>query len=62
VYLNCRIAFWHRKMRNLIKITDLPAADYMFYIGDLVEVDGDGWVSEDAALVLLTELNTAPIG
>ena len=49
-------------MRNLIKITDLPAADYMFYIGDLVEVDGDGWVSEDAALALITELNTAPIG
>jgi len=49
-------------MKNLIKITDLPAADYMFYIGDLVEVDGDGWVSEDAALALLTELNTASIG
>ena len=49
-------------MRNLIKITDLPAADYMFYIGDLVDVDGSGWVDEDAALALLTELNTAPIG
>ena len=46
-------------MRHLIKITDLPAADYMFYIGDLVEVDGSGWVDEDAALALLTELNTA---
>ena len=62
MYLNYRIAFCHRIMKNLIKITDLPAADYMFYIGDLVEVDGDGWVSEDAALALLTELNTAPIG
>ena len=59
MYPNYRIAFWHRIMRNLIKITDLPAADYMFYIGDLVEVDGDGWVDEDAALALLTELNTA---
>ena len=26
---------------------------------NLVEVDGDGWVDEDAALALLTELNTA---
>ena len=50
-------------MRNLKKLSDLPTMGYMFYVGDIVEVEGsnnlygDGWVAEDVALLLLAELN-----
>ncbi len=52
-------------MRNFKKLSDLPTMGYMFYIGDIVEVEGsnnlygDGWVAEDVALLLLAELNAA---
>ena len=29
----------------------------MYYIGDIVDVDGDGWVDEETAELLLLEYN-----
>tara|TARA_B100000073_G_scaffold224697_1_gene187202 strand:+ start:284 stop:421 length:138 start_codon:yes stop_codon:yes gene_type:complete len=37
--------------------TDLKQFEGMYYIGDIVDVDGDGWVDEETAELLLVEYN-----
>ena len=37
--------------------TDLKELDGMYYIGDIVDVEGDGWVDEETAELLLLEYN-----
>ena len=29
----------------------------MYYIGDIVDIDGDGWVDEETAELILVEYN-----
>ena len=43
--------------QNLLKLDDLMCHDDLYYIGDLVDVDGSGWVSKKEALDLLYNLN-----
>ena len=43
--------------QNLLKLNDLMCYDEMYYIGDIVDVDGSGWVSKEEALDLLNNLN-----
>jgi len=41
----------------LLKLSDLMELDGMYYVGDLVDMDGSGWVSEKEALDLIYNLN-----
>lgn len=43
--------------QNLLKLDDLMCYDEMYYVGDLVDMDGNGWVSKETALDLLYNLN-----
>jgi hypothetical protein len=43
--------------QNLLKLEDLMCYDDMYYIGDIVDVDGSGWVTKEVALDLLYQLN-----
>jgi hypothetical protein len=40
-----------------IELKDLECYDEMYYIGHLVDVDGDGWVSENTAQKVLDKIN-----
>ena len=37
--------------------TELKERDGMYYIGDIVDIDGDGWVDEATAELILVEYN-----
>ena len=37
--------------------TELKERDGMYYIGDIVDIDGDGWVDEESAELILVEYN-----
>tara|TARA_Y100000813_G_C23838173_1_gene200719 strand:+ start:189 stop:323 length:135 start_codon:yes stop_codon:yes gene_type:complete len=37
--------------------TELKEKDGMYYIGDIVDIDGDGWVDEETAELILVEYN-----
>jgi len=43
--------------QNLLKLDDLMCYDEMYYVGDLIDMDGSGWVSKEVALDLLYNLN-----
>ena len=34
---------------------ELKERDGMYYIGDIVDIDGDGWVDEETAELILVE-------
>lgn len=36
---------------------ELKERDGMYYIGDIVDIDGDGWVDEETAELILVEYN-----
>ena len=37
--------------------TELKERDGMYYIGDIVDIDGDGWVDEETTELILVEYN-----
>ena len=37
--------------------SDLKQYEAMYYIGDIVDIDGDGWVDEETAELILVEYN-----
>ena len=43
--------------QNMLKLNNLMCYDDLYYIGDIVDVDGSGWVSKKDALDLLNSLN-----
>ena len=43
--------------QNMLKLNNLMCYDDLYYIGDIVDVDGSGWVSKKEALDLLNNLN-----
>jgi len=40
-----------------MQLKDLEYYDEMYYIGHLVDVDGDGWVNEENAQKILDQIN-----
>ena len=46
-----------RNSENLIKLEDLMCYDDLYYVGDIVDMDGNGWVNKETALDLLYNLN-----
>ena len=43
--------------QHILKLSDLMCRDGLYYIGGIVDVDGNGWVEKDVALDLLYNLN-----
>ena len=41
----------------MLKLEDLKCYDNMYYIGDIVDVDGSPWVFEDEAIKIIKEHN-----
>jgi hypothetical protein len=41
----------------MLKLEDLKCYDNMYYIGDIVDVDGSPWVFEDEAIKIIKEEN-----
>ena len=44
-------------MNYKMKLSDLKEKDGMYYIGDLVDIDGSPWVSKEFALQTLDLVN-----
>jgi hypothetical protein len=44
-------------MSYTVKLSDLKCIDDLYYIGDIVDVDGSPWVSKKEALDLLDVFN-----
>lgn len=40
-----------------IQLEDLECWDYMYYVGHLIDLDGDGWVDEETAIQILKQIN-----
>jgi hypothetical protein len=41
----------------IVKLEDLMENDGMYYVGDIVDIDGTGWVEEPEALKVLELVN-----
>ena len=40
-----------------MKLQDLECWDHMYYVGHLVDLDGDGWVDEETAVQIVKQIN-----
>ena len=40
-----------------VKLEDLKCVDGLYYIGDLIDVDGNAWVEKSVALEIISEAN-----
>jgi hypothetical protein len=38
--------------------SNFPEYDGLYYVGNIVDIDGDGWVSEEQLELLIEELNS----
>ena len=43
--------------QHILKLSDLMCRDGLYYIGDLVDADGNNWVDERMAQQTLDQLN-----
>ena len=43
--------------KHIIRLSDLMECDGMYYVGDLVDMDGSNWVDKNMAQQLLDQLN-----
>lgn len=44
-------------MTYQIKLKDLRQQDGMYYIGDIIDIDGSGWVDKEMALKTIEMIN-----
>ena len=42
---------------HLIKLSDLNHYDDLYYVGDLVDLDGNNWVNKEMAQQIIDQLN-----
>lgn len=42
----------------MLTLQDLQEYEGMYYVGHLIEMDGDGWVDEGTALAVLSSINS----
>lgn len=40
-----------------MKLEDLKCCDGMYYVGNIIDVDGDGWVGQQAAIEIIKTMN-----
>jgi hypothetical protein len=41
----------------MLTLEDLMCYDEMYYVGDMIDVDGNGWVTKEEALEILEQIN-----
>jgi hypothetical protein len=41
----------------MVKLEDLKCFDDWYYVGDIIDMDGDGWVDKETTEQLLAEYN-----
>jgi hypothetical protein len=41
----------------MLTLEDLMCYDEMYYVGDMIDVDGNGWVTKEEALEILEQVN-----
>ncbi len=41
----------------MIKLEDLTERDGLYYVGQIADIDGDGWVTEEEALSIIKSIN-----
>lgn len=46
------------KSKIMIKLEDLQEYDGMYYVGDIIDTDGTGWVTKEEAIKVLKIVNT----
>jgi hypothetical protein len=46
----------NKQIKETIDVNTLMNMNDMYYVGNLVDVDGDGWVSKSEAQAILDEL------
>ena len=47
----------NQNTEHLIQLSDLNHYDDMYYVGDLVDLDGNNWVKKDMAQKIIDQLN-----
>ena len=47
----------NQNTEHLIQLSDLNHYDDMYYVGDLVDMDGNNWVNKETAQQILDQLN-----
>ena len=52
-----KVSWSDEDQNDSLGLEDLLEYDHMYYVGDIADVDGDGWVNEDDASKILEELN-----
>ncbi len=40
-----------------LELNDLQCWDHMYYVGHLIDLDGDGWVNVETAIGILKTIN-----
>lgn len=40
-----------------LKLEDLEYYDFLYYVGDIIDMDSDGWVDQETAELILLEYN-----
>jgi hypothetical protein len=46
-----------QSLPSLLTLADLECYDFQYYIGHIAEMDGDGWVNQETAELVLVEYN-----
>ena len=47
----------NQNSEHMIQLSDLNHYDDMYYVGDLVDLDGNNWVSKEMAQQIVDQLN-----
>ena len=47
----------NQNSEHMIHISDLNHYDDMYYVGDLVDMDGNNWVNKEMAQQIIDQLN-----
>jgi len=47
----------NQNTEHMIQLSDLNHYDDMYYVGDLVDLDGNNWVKKDMAQKIIDQLN-----
>jgi hypothetical protein len=46
-----------QSVSSSLTLTDLECYDFQYYVGHIADIDGDGWVNQETAELVLLEYN-----
>ena len=55
------VCFIENKNNNMISKEDFMCLDGLYYIGDVIDVDGSPWVNEEQLELIILEINNGTI-